>query len=148
MFERRGREVVAGGDFRRSRRRERGAKDLVRRHFFLFFFFFFFVVACACTRPRRVKERYTLSKEKIYVVNARKKKTTRQARRGATPPSTEECVCLGFSYGFGGLGLFLPPLFYFVSKKKNTSCALEPKHICLSFSTLERSDIHTLQSLW
>ena len=148
MFERRGREVVAGGDFRRSRRRERGAKDLVRRHFFLFFFFF----ACACTRPRRVKERYTLSKEKIYVVNARKKKTTRQARRGAT--KTEHrgvCVPWFFVWLRRSWALFAPSFLLFfppTAQKKNTSCALEPKHICLSFSTLERSDIHTLQSLW
>ena len=112
---------MAGGDFRRSRRRERGAKDLVRRHFFLFFFFFFFVVACACTRPRRVKERYTLSKEKIYVVNARKKKTTRQARRGARQPSTEEYVCLGFSYCFGGRSWALFASFLLFFQKKETA---------------------------
>ena len=113
---------MAGGDFRRSRRRERGAKDLVRRHFFLFFFFFFFFFACACTRPRRVKERYTLSKEKIYVVNARRRRPL--ARRGGERHhrAPRSMYALVFRMASEVLGSFCP-LFFTLFPKKKTPAA-------------------------
>jgi hypothetical protein len=162
VFERRGREVVAGGDFRRSRRRERGAKDLVRRHFFFFFFFFF---ACARTRPpRRVQEETTtctLSKEKFmwrptFSAQSESQKHLCEEEdlariigggRGATESTGGSVpwffVCDSFRRSWGS--------FYFFSKKKIKNCAFAPSktHFASSvFSTLERS-IHTLQqSLW
>jgi len=150
---------VAGGDFRRSRRRERGAKDLVRRHFFFFFFFFF---ACARTRPpRRVQEETTtctLSKEKFmwrptFSAQSESQKhlceeedLARIIGGGGERPRAREEVCPGFSYviASGGLGALCLFLLFFQKKIKN--CAFAPSKTHFASSVLVLSNVAYIHS--